>query len=227
MYYKYINKYKMSFNTLRFDGDNYKQTLFESTGPGRYQNVSQAGHLEGNATCFQEQPEFNAATGQFRISDNNDMSAIESDLFNLNRKATKDPRGQYPFVKPTYKQKPMIESCSRTALSKAYPSLDGNQFNRGKTTQKHVFQSVCLNPQKMNRIRSNNYIGMQTRLYLRDAHQPKVRTPMDQSNSFPQSGKFVSPMDQFLQNVNQSYPQQTKAVKSGKEGFCASSCMRR
>jgi hypothetical protein len=211
----------MSFNNLSYDKDSYKQQLHESTGPGKYQEFSSQGHLNGNLTCFQEQPEFHAATGQYRISDNNDMVAVESDLFNLIRKSTKDPQGQYPYVKPVYKQKPMIESCSRTAMSRKYPTLEGNQFNKEKRTDKHVFQSVCLNPQKMNRIRSNNYIGMQTRLYLRDNFAPRVRTPMEQSNMIPPSGKFVSPMDHFLNQVNNSLP---APVSSKKEGFCTSSC---
>ena len=223
----------MSFNNLIYDKDAYKEFLYESTGPGRYQEYSKATSL-GKDACFQDNPEFRSSGGQYRISDPNNMVAMESDLFNLIRKSTKDPRGQYPYVKPVYKQKPMLESCSRTKLSRQYPTLEGNQWNREKTTDQLVFQSVCLNPQKMNRIRSNNYIGMQTRLYLRDNFQPKMPKQINQTAGLPQGGRFESPLTQTLGGFQEAYPApMTKALEmpskaTGKvEGFCNKSCRRK
>lgn len=224
----------MSFNNLKYDKDAYKEFLFESTGPGRYQEYSKATSL-GKDACFQDNPEFRSSGGQLRISDPNSMVAMESDLFNLIRKATKDPRGQFPYVQPTYKQKPMLESCSRTKLSRKYPTLEGNQFNREKTTDQLVFQQVCLNPQKMNRIRSNNYIGMQTRLYFRDNFKARIPKQINQTAGLPQGGKFESPLTSFMNDVQDSFPapirqrgQKSLPKSTGKvEGFCTKSCSRK
>lgn len=163
----------MAFTRQIYDENAYKQELYESTETGRYQLLDKSRH-RGADTCFQETPEIHSNNRMYRISDKNDMVNAESDLFNLVRKDSKDPRSQYPYVKAEYNNLPKVSACTKTDLARSYPLLDGNQFNREKEIQVPRFESLCLNPQQMSRIRSNNYIGLNTRLYNRDNYSPNV-----------------------------------------------------
>ena len=192
----------MAFTRLSYDENSYKQDLYESTETGRYQLLDKSTH-RGNGTCFQETPEIHSNNRQFRISARNDMVNAESDLRNLIRKDSKDPRTQYPYVKPQYDNLPKISSCTKTDLARSYPLLDGNQFNREKQIQVSRFESLCLNPQQMNRIRSNNFIGLNTRLYNRDQHAPKIPS-VKGVQGLPDQQKasaYVSPLQNHL-NMN-------------------------
>lgn len=220
----------MAFTRLSYDENSYKQDLYESTGTGRYQLLDKSTH-RGTGTCFQETPEIHTNNRQYRISERNDMVNAESDLRNLIRKDSKDPRAQYPYVKPQYDNLPKISSCNKTDLARNYPLLDGNQFNREKSIHVPRFESLCLNPQQMNRIRSNNFIGLNTRLYNRDQHAPKIPT-VQGVKGLPDQSKasaYVSPMNQHL-NMN-NLIQQANALKSAskndgqiKEGFQSGGC---
>lgn len=153
------------------------------------------------------------------------MANVESDLFNLIRKDSKDPRTQFPYTKPSYNNMPKISSCTKTDLARHYPLLDGNQFNREKEIQVPRFESLCLNPQQENRIRSNNFIGLNTRLYNRDQHAPTIPKVKGVTGMPPQVETFVSPMKQNLGRYDSLIKQAIKmkqqgAIKSGmKEGF--------
>ena len=200
----------MSFTRLSYDENSYKQDLYESTETGRYQLLDKSTH-RGAGTCFQETPEIHAANKQFRISARNDMVNAESDLRNLIRKDSKDPRAQWPYVKPQYDNLPKISSCTKTDLARSYPLLDGNQFNREKEIHVPRFESLCLNPQQMNRIRSNNFIGLNTRLYNRDQHAPKIPA-VKGVQGLPDQSKaaaYVSPLQKHL-NMNSLIAQADK-----------------
>jgi hypothetical protein len=224
----------MAFTRLDYDKKTYEREVIESTGPGKYQLVPQSTHL-GNETCFQETPEIHADVGQYKISAKNDMVDVESDLYNLIRKDTKDPQGQYPYVKKDYGNKPIIPSCKKTDLARVYPLLDGNQFNREKQIQVPRFESLCLNPQQLNRIRSNNYIGLNTRLFNRDKNKPNI-PKLKNNHGLPpveESNKYISPIKahlkhkRYMELLNEA--EEMTNVKNGKkkikENFCGSCSM--
>ena len=204
----------MSFSRLSYDENSYKQDLYESTGTGRYQLLDKSTH-RGAGSCFQETPEIHSNNSMYRISDQSDMVNAESDLFNIIRKDSKDPRTQYPYVKPEYDNLPKLSSCTKTDLSRVYPLLDGNQFNRSQEIQVQRFESLCLNPQKMSRIRSNNFIGQNTRLYNRDHNKPKIPSVQGVQGLPDQSkaAQYVSPIQQHLGNY-QNLEQQAAALKT-------------
>ena len=204
----------MAFSSLKYDEHAYAQDLYESTGTGRYQLLDKSTH-RGPATCFQETPEIHNNNRTYRISDQSDMVNAESDLFNIIRKDSKDPRTQYPYTKPEYDNLPKLSSCTKSDLSRVYPLLDGNQFNRSQEIQVQRFESLCLNPQKMSRIRSNNFIGQNTRLYNRDHHKPNVPV-VKGVQGLPnqiEAAQYVSPIQRHLGNY-QSLEQQANALKS-------------
>ena len=190
----------MAFTRKTYDENAYKQELYQSTETGRYQLLDKS-TFRGAETCFQETPEIHSNNRQYRISDKNDMVNAESDLFNLVRKDSKDPRTQFPYVKAEYDNLPKLSACTKTDLSRSYPLLDGNQFNREKEIQVPRFESLCLNPQQASRIRSNNFIGLNTRLYNRDQYAPNIPVVKGVQGLPPQdkASAFQSPLIANLQ----------------------------
>lgn len=209
----------MSFNRLSYDNNTYKQDLYQSTETGRYQLLSDATY-RNNDTCFQNTPEIHANNRQFRISKRNDMVNIESDLTNRIRKDSKDPRTKFPYTKVSYANPPSIASCTRTDLSRSYPTLDGSQWNREKQIQVPRFESLCLNPQQISRIRSNNYVGLNTRLYNRDQYQedmPKVKGVTGLPNQ-AESKQYSSPLKRNFSTLI-AQADQIAQVQSGSMGY--------
>ena len=90
------------------------------------------------------------------------------------------------------------------------------------------FESLCLDPQALSRITSNQFIGLNTRLFSRDNYKEKLPALKDQSNALPpHSDEFASPMDaQVLEWAQKDYhkkkPQPKKESK--KENFSSGGC---
>lgn len=187
----------MAYTRKIYDENSYKKELQESTEPGRYSLLEDSTY--NNQTCFQETPEIHSGLGQFRISQQNDMVNAESDLFNLIRKDSKDPKQHYPYIKKEYSNPPKIETCTSTDLSRKYPLLEAPVFKREQSIHVPRFESLCLNPQDMSRIRSNTYIGLNSRLFFRDNHKTKKPVLKEQKSTLPSGGDFVSPMDGFVE----------------------------
>jgi hypothetical protein len=214
----------MAYSRKIYDEKAYKHNLLEATEAGKYSLLSNATY--NNQTCFQETPEIHASRGQYRISDNNDMVTAESDLFNLLRKDSKDPRTKFPFNKPIYKNKPILEKCKTTDLKRQYPLLEAPVYKREQTQDR--FESLCLNPQALSRITSNQYIGLNTRLYSRDNYKQKLPVLQDQSRHLPVSRhlpqqEFNSPMNDFL-TCSKKLKQEEQKPAPKKENFSSGGC---
>lgn len=158
------------FTRQLYDPNAYQHYLSEWVAPGKYMLMPESTH-RGTDTCFQEIPDIQGQTRQYKISDVNrpDMVNIESDLRNLIRINSKDPKKKYPFIAPGYSD-PIIPTCTgaKNDFDIIYHKLEGSQWNRGKSIHIPRFESLCLYPQQGNRIRSNNVQGLATRLYNRD-----------------------------------------------------------
>jgi len=202
----------MAYSRKIYDEKAYEHNLLEATEAGKYSLLSNATY--NNQTCFQETPEIHASRGQYRISDNNDMVTAESDLFNLMRKDSKDPKTQFPFNKPIYKNKPILDKCKTTDLKRRYPLLEAPIYKREQTQDR--FESLCLNPQAFSRITSNQYIGLNTRLYSRDNYKQKLPVLQDQSRHLPPQQEFESPMNDFL-TYSKKLKQEAKKPEPKKE----------
>lgn len=179
-----INNYIIMFSRQIYDKGTYSVDLNQWTRPSEYYLLPDSTH-RGSATCFQEIPEIVPNNRQFNTTQKNDMINIESDLYNLNRPNSKNPYKKYPYINPKY-QPEKIPVCKGTKVdfNIQYPKLEGSQYNREKSIHIPRFESLCLNPQQTNRIRSNNVIGLDTRLYFRDTHQPTIPKLYDKTNVY-------------------------------------------
>jgi hypothetical protein len=200
------------FTRLKYDQDTYATDLYESTAVGDYKVLPESTHQGNQNTCFVDTPEIANGMGQYKISQKNDMVNAESDLRNLNRKASEDPMTQYPFTKVHYENVPSTGSCTHKNLEQRYGKLEGSQFNREKQIDIPRFESLCLNPQELTRIRSNNYIGKNTQLYYRDNKTQNRIKPLNENILPNASNEYVSPFMQKYSNY-----QQTKVEKKDKE----------
>lgn len=177
----------MAFSREIYDEPAYKHKLYESTSSGKYQLTPYAVYRDD--TCFQETPEIhNKAGAVYRNFDiNTDLVDVESDLHNLVRKSSKDPRTQYPYTKKDYKT-PSLLKCQKDDLSRRYPLLEAPSFKRSQSIHTERFESLCLNPQQLNRIHSNHYIGAHTRLWNRDNYVAKKPVVGETSNDVSNMG---------------------------------------
>jgi hypothetical protein len=212
----------MAYTRKIYDDKAYKHELTESTQPGKYSLLDESTY--NNETCFQETPEIHAGVGQFKISKNKDMVNVESDLFNLIRKDSKDPKSKYPSIKKEYKNGPKLETCKKTDLSRKYPLLEAPVFKREQEIHVPRFESLAINPQDMNRIRANTYIGLNTRLYSRDNFKAKKPMLNDKNNnkSLPEEKKeWVSPLDDLMNYFGElkKNDKEDKKKNSKKENF--------
>jgi len=215
----------MAYSRKIYDEKSYQHELLESTESGKYSLLSNATY--NNQTCFQETPEMHASRGQYRISDNNDMVSAESDLFNLIRKDSNDPQTHFPNNKPIYKNQPVLEKCTATDLARRYPLLEAPLLKREQNIDR--FESLCLDPQSFTRISSNQYIGLNTRLYSRDNHVEKIPIVQDQSKHFLPQQEFRSPMENFVGFADNLQKKQNKKKtlqksQSKKENFTCGGC---
>lgn len=184
----------MAFTRIRFDEDAYQQQLYESTATGRYNLAPYTTYHDD--TCLQTTPEMHAAQRKmFRISDMHDQVNIESDLYNLIRKNSKNPRNKYPYVKREYNNKPQLKECTKTSLERSYPLLEAPSHKREQQIHVKRFESLCLDPQRMNRIHSNHFIGLNTRLYNRDNYVPTIPDTKSTSALPPVGNMSVNTFD--------------------------------
>ena len=172
------------FTREMYDKNAYLVDIAQSAKPQSFLLQPETTHL-GSRTCYQEIVEMHPEPKQLRVSDPNAMMNIESDLYNLNRPNSKDPMQHYPFIQQAFPNEAAIPACGQNAdFDFIYPKLEGSQWNREKSINIQRFESLCLNPQMLARIRSNNVIGANTRLYHRDNYRPNIPLPPNQSNTW-------------------------------------------
>jgi len=165
----------MSFSRLQYDTDAYKYALEESTQPGKAQLQRFAFTRPDH--CFAETPEQRVQSRRvFKNYELNDLVNIESDLYGVSRKWSKDPKQKYPYKKTEYKNPPPQPSVCKIGSESISTRLVAPQYKRGQGVNR--FYDQCLNPQQLNRIRSNMYIGVNTRLYNRDNYVPQIPKPL-------------------------------------------------
>ena len=186
----------MAFTRKMYDDGSYRQDLYESVRPGKWQLLEQSKH-RGNDTCFQQSAEVVPGASnhsQYRISTIVDH---ESDLRNYNRKDSNDPRSRYPYTKESYAPKTLPTCGGKKDLTRRHQLLEGSQFKREQQISVARFESLCLNPQQQTRIHSNKYVGSNTRLYYRDGHkqqQPRVLGATGLPTAYAQAPGMYAPV---------------------------------
>lgn len=221
----------MAYTRLSQDELAYQSKVFESVRPGMY-SLQPESTYNPNA-CRPTEPETRIGSSMYNITQNNDMVNMESDLRNLNRKTSKDPKAQYPFIQKSYTDmSSVVPECPLSqTLAPRQTQLEAPTIKREQTVDIPRFESMCLDPQEFSRIRSNNYIGVETRLYNRDNYKMKKPMPLSVLPVLPLEKAPVktSYVDYFTQSAIiglpgqipfQSVPRSSSSSNGGVEGFC-------
>lgn len=162
----------MSFNRLKYDKGAYEKQVNESTGVGNYKRQPYSGYLEN--TCFHAEP--GAYSADLVAPRHSATVDIESELYGLSRKSSKNPMRNYPYVKGDSRNL-YAPTCDMT-LQAQQGRLDDPIPNREQSIQVPRFESLALNPQYFERIHDNSYIGRNTRLWERDNYKPLLYKPL-------------------------------------------------
>lgn len=181
-----------TFTRNEYDKNAYELEVQQSENVGEYMLKGFYGHPQEDV-CYQPNVEFYGQDQQLDIAKKgNDMVDVESDLKNLPRRLTKDPKKQYPFIKQEHKKTQRLAVCNDKLVTK-YSRLEGPTFKRGLAYGDVNFSTPIHQPQILKRIHSNDYIGENT--YLSDVQSFKVKKPkiMDISSSLP-SKEQLNPM---------------------------------
>lgn len=167
----------MSFQRNTYDPQAYNHQLDEAMGPGKYQLLSDYGNH--SARCFRTNPGGN--TGHTGLLEIGNIVDAESDLHNLNRRLSNDPKQKYPFAGKQESHKYTSMCGNPPNFETQHSMLDLPKPNREKSTLIHHYETLCLDPQKLTRIHDNTYIGVNTQLWERDNYKPKIPRPLAQS----------------------------------------------
>jgi len=192
-----------SFERQSYDIQAYKKSLEESTAPLKY--VLDPMSVTRCDPCRPAQPGYIARTG-VSITHQRPLVDVESDLFRLNIRASKDPNQDY---KPTCPQcgdcmdgypcgGGVVAGCQKCQealyhLPLCAPFTDATRISNPICTARGVginrFQVLCLNPQDENRWLHPSEVGISYRNVVKDNHVPCIPKMIDPTPVFP-TGKF-------------------------------------
>ena len=118
-----------------------------------------------------------------------DLIDVESELLNLSRPLTKDPRQEYPFKQASVKA-PVLSECNYEVdgeHSRLFQHDLRNNINLIRNNDRT--NTLCFNPQDPTRLPTNTRIGLNSRVFYKDNYVPKVPVPKSQESFIP---KFTS-----------------------------------
>ena len=179
----------MSFTQSIYDPGAYAKELDESMYPGQYKLMPDA--VQRETACFDVSSVGRGVPRQ--LMKIKDVVDSESDVFNLKRKYSRDPDLKYLPNDSVSRPAIPISQCS-TSNSYIHSRLDDPLFKREQQVQIKRFESLCIDPQHLSRIRDNSFIGRNTRLFERDMYQPSIPTPLASSNSVESFSSTLQPI---------------------------------
>ena len=173
----------------KYDNGAYEQYIKESTGPLLYQ-------LDPNRyyNCKECRPNQPGYFGPgVSISKKNTLVDVESELKNITRQSSRDPKKKFlPCKKTTPVSLNDLPACGpftdETRLSNPACNL------RGTGTSQHVFFNLCQNPQDLATIEHPGKILINDKQMAKDNHKPILPTPININPSLPPGNvKIVMP----------------------------------
>jgi hypothetical protein len=170
-----------SWERSKFDNGEYEQYIKESTGPLLYQ--MDPNKFYNCKECLPKQPGY-IGTG-VSISRKNTLVDVESELKNITRPVSRDPKKKYL---PCKKEVALnhLPSCEivtdETRLTNPACNL------RGTGVSQHIFFNLCQDPQSV--IEHPGRILINDKQTAKDNHKPVLPCPIPITPSLP-SGNVV------------------------------------
>ena len=189
----------MSFNRLNFDMCQYKQTVYESTGPGSYMLGTPPPSCD---YCYPSAPTVRLQNAGNSINRSVPLIDTESELLTLSRPASKCPtdvlyKGNIPSnatkINPGLRNGKTVETFENPSKSK---SSEGKGLTHFPDCFPHTIESrhsdpasnlrgtgfdrwefLCQNPQDNVLIPFDNNVA--NRIVVKDNHRPLIPKPVD------------------------------------------------
>ncbi|GAX85680.1 hypothetical protein CEUSTIGMA_g13094.t1 [Chlamydomonas eustigma] len=175
-----------ALTSLRCDPAAYRTDLQQSVGPGNYVIAPYFG--VNCSACLQGDARTAPSVGTTGCSECASIIDAESDLLNLQRRATLAPSGKYrgdgsgPTNCPT--------SARTFALCEGVKTVDTRLVNPPCTlrcTGWNRFEWLCTDPQQHAIVPFVSYVD--TSILVKDNHRPMIQRPLDPSMALP-PGKY-------------------------------------
>ena len=177
-----------SLSGLRYDTGAYQSDLRQSVGPGQYVLAPLAPHCR---PCLASDTRISQGTsGQSSCADQ-PLIDVESDLHNLNRRATLDPNGLYrggggpPLVCGGAAGSPASQLVASSACA-SIPTVDTRLANPPCTlrgTGWNRWEWLCQDPQAT-ALRPFDW-NIDTSIVVKDNHRPVLARPVDPTLALP------------------------------------------
>lgn len=126
------------------------------------------------------------------------MVDTESDLLNLNRLLSRDPRHRYRPQCINDRCVGVMNDCDECQPKLThFPVCNGMKYEATRLsnppatlreTGVNRFQPICLDPQDRSRWEHPGEIGINYRMVVKDNHIPCIPHPIDQTPALPQGG---------------------------------------
>jgi hypothetical protein len=199
----------MSFNRVNYDQNAYKQDLNQSVGPGMYYLARPKVSCE---PCYPYAPSVRLDKAGDSVSGKQSLIDVDSELMNITRKYSKDPREKYIPSCPDAVSNSgeccaqgVVSSCKNHVGPKPGSELDELKhfpdcfFNAEDTrlsnpscnlrgTGWNRWEWLCKNPQ--DRVQVPFDWNINNRLVVKDNHRPCIPKLIDQSPALPRGGKL-------------------------------------
>jgi hypothetical protein len=189
----------MSFSSLKYDNNAYKQVLAESVGPLQYQ----LGTPQQCEECLSTDPSIRLQRAGASTDLKHAMVDVNSELLNITRKLSNDPAKKYVpkedksgnLCSETPKYNP--RDCGNvkteyTLLSNPPCNLRGTGINR--------WEWLCQDPQA--NVITPYYFGTDTKQLAKDLHRPCVPHPFNDRNVRPTGDVPVPAEDEEMMSAD-------------------------
>lgn len=177
-----------SFERLKYDTETYNIDIAQSTAPLNWRiDPNYANKCD---MCRPGDVGY-VATNGVSLHNERPLTDIESELYRLNYKNSRNPMDKYiPGKGPDNGALGHFEPCR---IATEY-SRNANPISTSRGVGLNRFQPICLNPQDIGRWEIPeetgiiNRFGVSNRLVIKDSHVPCVPKPIDQTPALPVCG---------------------------------------
>ena len=193
-----------TFERLKYDTEGYEQALKRSTSQLAYQLYP--GYM---SSCDQTRPAQPGMLGKqgVSVSYTRPLIDIESDLFRINTRASKDSTKQYTPYCPDMTNSTDGYPCgggvtkgsnnSQEKLHHFRPANNFTDYTRSlnppstlRGTGINRFAPLSMDPQNPERWLQTAEIGINNRMVVKDNHIPCIPKPLNEQRLFPVGGKM-------------------------------------
>jgi len=187
-----LPQFGQNWSRSKYDKDLTSRDIDQSTAPLKFR--LDPSFAEVREPCFQKEVGWIGKQG-VSYDSTKPLVDTESDLFNINRVLSRDPKFKYvPMCGGRCAGQPDCSECQPklSHLSECLVRNESTRLTNPKSTLRETgvnrFQPICLDPQDPSRWEHPGEVGINYRMVVKDNHVPCLPHPMDQTSALPAGG---------------------------------------